>query len=126
MEQIYNKMLKKAITDLVFLQGKDLLKFKIITSEGMDIGEREVVTAPPKKRKAPSMYPQGEVRNYILNHVKGMAEQDLVSIPFSKYDAECLRGNLCAWATTVWGKGSYTTAVNRKAKTVEILRLPKE
>lgn len=126
MEQIYKKMIHRAIADLTFLQTKDLLQFKVITKDGTSAGDLNVGKVPKVRTKAPSIYPQGEVRNYIMPYIKQLKEQELASIPFGKYEPETLRGNLCAWATTVWGKGTYTTAINKKAHTVEILRMTKE
>ena len=122
MELIFQKMLERAIKDLETLQRRELLSFKIYTADGDEYGDMEMIAEEEKPAKRRLLYPHGEVRQYYMNYVGTLKPDEIVSIPFGNYDAESIRGNLCAWATTVWGKGSYTSTVNRDKSTVDIYR----
>lgn len=76
----------------------------------------------PKGRKANDKYEHGERREYYkgyLNKLNGPG--DYVAIPFDKYEAEELRGGICAVLCTRFGVGTYTTSVNRKEKVIEVM-----
>lgn len=122
MEQLFRKKLDDAIKTLENLQRRDLVCFKIFVGEDEEYGDLEVVREEKKRKKSPSVYPHGAVRDYVLPFIEPLKFDEIVSIPFAEFDAESLRGNVCAWATTKWGKGSYSTTVNREAQTVEIYR----
>jgi hypothetical protein len=122
MEQVFNKMLQRAVRDLELLEGRKLIQFKIFSVDGGEYGDLPVVEEETKKKKAASKYPHGEVRQYTLPFIESLMPDGIVSIPFNKYDAESIRGNVCSWCTTVWGKQSYSTTVNRDKQTVEIYR----
>lgn len=120
MEAIFQKMLASAVRNLETLEKRGYVKYKVI-ADGEEYGDLEVV--PEKKRtRSSSAFPIGEVRDYVMPFIKNMQPDTIVSIPVGKYEAESLRGNACSWCSTVWGKGSYTSTVNREAGTVEIYR----
>ena len=122
MELIFQKMLERSIKDLEALQRRELINFKIYTSDGEEYGDMEMIAVEEKPAKRASLYPRGDVRQHYISYVNTMKPDEIVSIPFGDYDAESIRGNLCAWATTVWGKGTYTSTVNRDKSTVDIYR----
>ena len=102
------------------LEGRKLVQFKIFSVDGGEYGALPVVEDKP--RKAASKYPHGEIRQYVLPFVENLMPDGVVSIPFKKYDAESIRGNACSWCTTVWGKQTYSTTVNKDKQTVEVYR----
>lgn len=120
MEQIFKKQLDAAIKSLSTLQKRGLVSFKVVVGDE-EHGDLEVVRKAKRTRSA-SLHPMGAVRDYVLPYLSALEPDEIVSIPVGKFDAESLRGNACAWATTKWGKGSYSTTVNREAQTVEIYR----
>lgn len=120
MEHIFEKMLDSAVRNLTTLQKRGFVKFKVI-AEDEEYGDLEVVKEK-KRTRSSSAYPIGTVRDYVLPFVKDLRHDAIVSIPFSKFDPESLRGNVCSWCTTAWGKGTYTSTVNHAAQTVEIYR----
>lgn len=127
MEQIFQKMLDKAVKDLNTLQARKLITFKVVTSEGAEFGElatKKVKKAKPKgtRTRGPARYPDGELREYLIPFVKSLKQDEIVSIPVLNYPHEVVRGNVCAWCSKTWGKGTYTSTFNKTAKTVEIYR----
>lgn len=122
MELIFQKMLERAVKDLEALQRRELINFKIFTADGEEFGDMEMVDVEEKATKAAPLYPRGELRHYVLSYVEGLDYDEIISIPLKEYPAEHVRGNLCAWATTVWGKGSYTSTINRDKNTCDIYR----
>jgi hypothetical protein len=122
MELIFQKMLERAIKDLEALQRRELVNFKIFTDDGEEFGDMEMVDVEEKQAKAPPLYPRGEIRHYILQYVESLGFDEIVSIPLLHYPSEHVRGNFCAWATTVWGKNSYTSTINGTKNTVDVYR----
>ena len=122
MELIFQKMLERAVKDLETLRRKDLINYKVLTTDGEEHGDIELVEQEEKPRKRASLYPHGEIRKYILPYVEALDLDEIISIPLKEYPQEHVRGNLCAWATTVWGKGSYTSTINHDKNTVDIYR----
>lgn len=124
MEQIFANMLKKAIIDLKTLQAKGFVQFKIQSEMG-EFGDLKL--EPPKKKKIirnPSNVPYGAIRQYALPFIQNMQPGDIVSIPINEYIAENLRGNVCSWCTTAWGKKTYTSSYNKTTKAIEVYRHP--
>lgn len=120
MEQIFKKKLADAIKTLDNLQKRDLVSFKVFVGDE-EYGDLEVVQTS-KRTRAASAHPFGAVRNHVLPYLDSLEPDGIVSIPFGEFEPEALRGNACAWATTRWGKGSYSTTVNRDKQTVEVYR----
>lgn len=92
--------------------------------------EFKVSRTPPKaglKRK-PRKYPSFYIRNHIKPFVENMAIGDCVEVP-SKHDdgtkisLYSIQSAVCSMGGLLWGKGSVTTSMNPKNKTVEVLRL---
>ena len=121
MEQLFKKQLEAAIKSLASLQRRGLVSFKVIAGDD-EHGDLEVVRKKIKRSRSLSAHPFGAVRDYVVPYLNALEPDEIVSIPFNNFDAESLRGNACAWATTRWGKGSFSTTVNREAQTVEIYR----
>ena len=122
MEQVFSKMLQRALKDLEILEGRKLIQFKIFSVDGGEYGDLPVVEDEPKKKKSPSKYPHGEIRQYTLPFVVDLQPDDIVSIPLKHYEAETIRGNVCSWCTDTWGKQTYSSTVNHDKQTVEIYR----
>lgn len=121
MEKIFSEMLDKTIRNLDALQKRGYITYKVFTADD-EWGDLEVVTEEKKKKKNPTKYPIGTLRNHFLPYVANLAPDELTTIPADKFDLEEVRGSACAWCSVAWGKGSYTSTVNRKTNCVEIYR----
>ena len=126
MEQVFRKLLDQSVKNLVALEGRGLIEFKVFTIDGEEFGKMKAVKPKAKKdkKKRVSAYPHGEIRKYLLPLLQNVQPDQVVSIPLTKYDAETLRGNACSWCTTVWGSGTYKTAIDKVKNTLEIYRFP--
>jgi hypothetical protein len=49
---------------------------------------------------------------------------EVVEIPYPPHDSEVVRSNAGAYASKLWGKGSYTSTINREKQVIEIYRHP--
>lgn len=121
MEQLFKKQLDVAIKSLAGLQRRGLVSFKVVVGNE-EHGDLEVVRKKSKRPRSLSVHPFGAVRDYVMPYITALKPDEIASVPFGAYESESLRGNMCAWATVHWGKGSYSTTVNREAQTVEIYR----
>jgi hypothetical protein len=122
MEQVFEKMLKVTLSNLRQLEKRGLLKYKIIVDDE-EHGSLEVV-AKKIKRSSRLGLPFGTLRDHVVPYITGMEPGDLVEIPCGDFPAENVRSNACAWATAAWGRGTYTSTVNRKTKHIELYRYP--
>lgn len=120
MEQIFKKMLDQSIKNLELLHNKGFLDYKISAVTGQQWGNLNIAELS-RKRAAPS-FPRGTVRGHIMPYIESLTPDNIVSIPLDKFKIEHLRGNICSWCTTHWGKGTYTTTYNREANCIEIYR----
>lgn len=124
MEQVLRKLLDQSVKNLIALEGRGHITFKVITTEGEEFGNLEVKPVEKKKKKRKSSLPHGEIRQYLLPILKDVQPDQVVTIPLRSYKAESIRGNACSWCTTVWGKGTYSSTVPKGKNSVEIYRFP--
>lgn len=96
------------------------VQYKIIDSDGGEYGDLEVVQKKKKMMNPNRAY--GELRNHYANYIFHLAENEVAEIPVGKYDAEEIRSGVCAWASTNWGKGTYTTNVTKDKQFVQVMR----
>jgi hypothetical protein len=125
MEQVFRKMMAKAIHDLEILERKGYIQFKVFTKEGDEEYGNLKAVAPKKQKtrtRAASQYPIGEVRTHILQYVENLQPDNIASIPVGKYNPENVRGNVCSWCTVKWGKGTYSSTYNKANQTIEVYR----
>jgi V8-like Glu-specific endopeptidase len=122
MHALFEKMLKTTLSNLRQLEKRGVLTYKVIIDDE-EHGSLEVV-ARKIKRSSRLGLPFGTLRDHVVPYVNGMEPGDLVEIPYGDYPPENVRSNACAWATTAWGRGTYTSTVNRKTKNVELYRYP--
>jgi V8-like Glu-specific endopeptidase len=122
MHALFEKMLKTTLSNLRQLEKRGVLTYKVIIDDE-EHGSLEVV-AKKIKRSSRLGLPFGTLRDHVVPFVNGMEPGDLVEIPYGDYPPENVRSNACAWATTAWGRGTYTSTVNRKTKNVELYRYP--
>lgn len=122
MEQIFVKMLERVVHDLDLLERKGYAGYKVI-SNGCEFGKLELAKAAlAKKKKRNLNYAPGALRNHYKPYVETLAPDQVVSIPYKDFEPEHLRGSVCAWCSTTWGKNSYASTINTATKSVEIYR----
>ena len=126
MEQVLRKLLDNSVKHLQALEGRGLIEFKVFTIDGEEFGKMKAVKPKAKKEKKrrSSLYPHGELTKYVTPIMSGVKPDQVISIPIGKYDAERLRSNACSWASTTWGKGTYSSTVPKGKNSVEIYRFP--
>jgi len=124
MEQVLRKLLDNSVKHLQALEGRKHITFKIITAEGEEFGNLEVKPVKKKKKKSASPYPHGELTNYVTPFLSDVKPDQVVCIPVAKYDAERVRSTACSVGTVTWGKGTYSSTVQKNKNTIEIYRFP--
>jgi methionyl-tRNA formyltransferase len=124
MEQVLRKLLDHSVKHLQALEGRGLIKFKVITQAGEEFGNLEIKPIKQKEKKRASLYPHGELRQYVLPMIKDVQPDHVVKLPVGKYSPETIRGNASSWCSSVWGTGSYSSTISKDKKHVEIYRFP--
>lgn len=97
------------------------LKYAIVDSDGGKHGDLSIAEQKKPKRRR-SIYPLGEVRNYIMPFMNGLMINSTKLIPAGKYAPEVLRGSISSYATSMWGSGNYKTRVTSDKQHVELVR----
>jgi hypothetical protein len=100
-------------------------KFKIITPENGEYGDLEV--APKKKQRKPSGFVHGEISNFVRANLDMNAEVGSVQEIFvpEKYVPVNVQASACHILSGAWGRDTYTTILNKKTMSIEILRISK-
>jgi len=117
MNQIEQAVLTKVISVLNSID----LKYAILDSDGNKHGDLNIEqTKKPKRRR--SIYPLGEVRNYIMPYMQGLMINSTKHIPVHNYAPEVIRGSVSSYATQMWGSGNYKTKITEDKQYVELTR----
>lgn len=96
-------------------------KFKIITPDGDEFGELHAVEEKPRVR-APRKYPYGAVAGWFRPRLNvNAAIGDVQVVDCGEFPPDDVRSGICSELHRVWGRETYTTAINGNA--VEILRV---
>lgn len=118
MEDIKIVTLHKAIRMLI---GTGVA-FAVIDEKGNKHGNLEVVAPKERKRTPSPNRKRGELINHFLPYVENAESGQVIRIPANQYDIGEVRSSLASWASSVWGKDSYTTHILRDQRIIEILR----
>jgi len=124
MEQVLRKLLDQSVKHLQALEGRGLIEFKVFTIDGEEFGKMKATKPKKKAKKRPSPYPHGELTNYVTPFMTDVKPDQVVTIPVSKYDPERIRSIACSWASSTWGKNTYSSTVPKGSNNVEIYRFP--
>jgi hypothetical protein len=122
MKEVQQQALEKALRILDALQGS--VKYKVITEQGDEYGELEVMP-PKKKNRLPRVHYAAYTELY-KNKMQVAQVGDVLQFSHSDIAAaggtpESMRSTITAYACGVWGKGNYTSTVTND--NVEIMRL---
>lgn len=117
-----NQVEQTILTKVVKVLNSINLKYAIVDSDGNKHGDLNI-EQEKKRKRCRSMYPLGEVRNYIKPYMRNLRVNTTQKIPVSKYAPESLRSSISSYATELWGSGNYTTHVGNDKGFVELTRL---
>lgn len=84
--------------------------------------------APAKPKRNPRV-PPGTYSSHYKPLLENLKAGEVAMVPFKSsltgvnFSVSGLNSAVSAWAATHWGSGAATTFVNRKTKTIEVLRL---
>ena len=118
MKEIQVKTLHNAIRLLSVLP----VKYKVVTEDGEEFGELEVVKQPKRALRNPHKK-WGDIAEYAKTFIGSMEVGEVVFLPCADFEPESLRSSACSWMSKTWGNGSYTTLLSKDHSTVEVLRL---
>lgn len=99
--------------------------YAIVDSDGNKHGMLEV-NHKNRKKRGPLTYPMGTLRNHYLPFIKNMTDDSVGEVPIDDFDMETLRSSLCAYMSTHWGKGSYSTTIDRDNNSIIVHRYSKQ
>lgn len=115
------KTLQKVLQMLNSLQ-KHGVKYAIVTLHGEKFGDLEV--EEPKAKRKQSLLPFGTYSTHCREHLnEDMQAGDVVVIPCGNLDPLIVQSSACSLMNKWWGAAGATTTINRKNKTVEVMRL---
>jgi hypothetical protein len=79
-----------------------------------------IISAEPRRKR--SLYALGEQREYIKNFLSEVEPGQFAEVPFDKWPSANIQGGISAYCRALWGRGTFTTSINRANKTIEVLR----
>jgi hypothetical protein len=78
---------------------------------------------PAKEKKRNRKFSSGELKKHYMPYIENLQEGDVAIIPATEnYSVVDIQHSITATMCHLWGNGSYTTCLNRKNNTVEVLR----
>jgi len=115
-------LIDREVARFVSIAKANHIAFEIVMEDGRTFGgiDRSEVVKPKRR---PRQYPYGTFKSIFVEKLVDMNVGEVRVIDAGEYELETLRSGLTAYASSVWGNGTYTTAVNRNENTFEILRL---
>lgn len=93
-------------------------KYRICSPGGNYFGDLNL-----KQTKRKLKYPKGEKVKYLRQYLDNMKIGDVVKVPCDKYDLGELQKNVSSHLSKTLGPKSHTTAINRDANCIEVLRV---
>jgi len=95
-------------------------KFKVITLDGEEFGDLEVVVNKPRTR-APLRHKFGAIAEWYRPQLNlDAAIGDVQTITCGTFSTEEIRSGVCSLLTKRWGKDTYITSIT--GDVVEVLR----
>lgn len=125
---IIKKVTKDAERLLKSLKAKYYIELPTGEQIWHDLDGYELVPSEPekparKKREMRSGQPFGAVTAYFRPYLeKCKSLGDIAEIPFSGYNPDHLRSAIAAHCSAHWGKGTYSSYLNREKKQIEVMR----
>jgi L-aminopeptidase/D-esterase-like protein len=118
----WSELKEKVLSDCVKRLDSLGLQYAIIRTNGEKIGSLDV-TQPQEKKRGPNRYGPNELRNYIAPVLTDMNVGDEANIPCGKFDVKALHSSITAFASGIWGNGSYASSRSKDNDSILILRV---
>lgn len=99
------------------------VRFKVITEDGAEYGDLEVVKTKPRTRSRGTKYKVGTIRRYYLPLIESMQPEEVRFVPVGEFDLDTLQGGISAYASAHWGNKSVITRKDEERNGIEILRV---
>jgi hypothetical protein len=122
MKDVQQQALDKALRILDALRGN--VKYKVITEQGDEYGELEVVVPKKKTRQTKLHYAaytelyKNKMQAAEIGDVLQFSHKDIAAVNGTP---ESMRSTITAYGCHIWGKGNYTSTITDD--NVEIMRL---
>ena len=95
-------------------------QYKIIAQDGQEFGKLDT---KPARVRGPRKHAYGELTSFYRPQIDLNAQVGSVQeISIGKYKSEDIRAGVCSMLSREWGKETYTTSLNAKNQTIELLR----
>lgn len=119
----YSNVQEKAVEQAVNLLNAAKSAYRIVTADGKII-ESENFIASTHKRRMNGDRPYGAIAAHFKPYVEKLQVGESACIPFNEQiHRSDLQSAVSAWMCGHWGKGSYTTLVNKDRQHLEVLRV---
>lgn len=119
----FNSVQEKAVEQAINLLNASKCAYRIVTADNK-IHESENFIVSTYKRPLSKDRPYGSIAAHFKPYVENLQVGDTACIPFSeKIHRSTLQSAMSAWMCGHWGKGSYTTLVNKDRQHIEVLRV---
>ena len=119
----FNSVQEKAVEQAVNLLNAAKAAYRIVTADNK-IYESENYIASTNKRALSKDRPYGAIAAHFKPYVENLQVGESACIPFNEQiHRSNLQSAVSAWMCGHWGKGSYTTLVNKDRQHLEVLRI---
>ena len=117
-------IITKTIARAVELLKASGAQFKVISPDGTEFGELEVVQHADKKKVF--RFAHGELCRIYKSTLESLKVGEIATIKnpdATKYDLEDIRGSAASWISKHWGTDAHTSTIDRTFDTIDILRV---
>ena len=119
----YGSVQEKAVEQAVNFLNAAKAAYRIVTADGK-IYESENFLISTGKRMLNKERPYGSIAAHFKPYVEPLQVGESACIPFVEHiHRSDLQSAVSAWMCGHWGKGSYTTLVNKERQHLEVLRV---
>lgn len=116
----FNSIQDKALAQAVNLLYAIRCEFRIVMPDGESVKSSGYASAKPEEPKLP----YGSLAAHFRPYIEPLQIGDTAEVPFrDDINHSKMQSAMSAWMVGNWGKGSYTTLVNRTRKCIEVLRV---
>lgn len=112
-----NALLDRAI---LILKSNPFCEFVVVMPDGTKHTQGNLELVERKRRRL--THPMGTICKQYKPHLENLKVGEFVEIPYDQFSADSVQSGITAFCNQNWGKGSVTTAINRKKNCVEVLR----
>lgn len=119
----FSSVQEKAVEQAVNLLNAAKAAYRIVTADNK-VYESENYIVSTYKRTLSKDRPYGSIAAHFKPYVENLQVGESACIPFNEnIHRSVLQSAVSAWMCGHWGKGSYTTLVNKDRQHLEVLRI---